>query len=312
VNGTVLRYYFFDEEPEPGWVGGSEQQDVVRRSFQQWKDLGIGLDFEEVSDRRDAEVRIGFLPGDGSWSYIGREVLQAGADERTMNFGWSLTQDDYGLTTALHEIGHTLGLPHEHQNPFAGIVWNEEAVYAEFAGGPNFWPPQDTYSNVLERLNPRAVEGSRWDPDSIMEYEFGAGLIVAPEAYRDGVFPPGTISEVDREWVRKWYPGGPPAPRETEPFRSIPLPLKPAEQAEFSISPPESREYTMATFGTADTVIVLFEEVEGQLRYVAGADDSGANENASLSVKLFQGRRYVLRVRLQWVGGSGTTAVMYW
>jgi hypothetical protein len=57
---------------------------------------------------------------------------------------------------------------------------------------------------------------------------------------------------------------------------------------------------------------VLFEEVDGKLKYLAGHDDTGTEANAKLSVKLFQGRQYVLRVRLIWTGGSGTAAVMYW
>ena len=57
---------------------------------------------------------------------------------------------------------------------------------------------------------------------------------------------------------------------------------------------------------------MLFEDVDGQLRYVAGDDDSGEERNSSLSVKLFQGRRYVVRVRLYWAGRSGESAVMYW
>ena len=31
-----------------------------------------------------------------------------------MNFGWDLTQPGE-IDTALHEIGHTIGFPHEHQ-----------------------------------------------------------------------------------------------------------------------------------------------------------------------------------------------------
>ena len=308
VNGTQLHYYFFDGQG----TGGEDQRAVVRESFQAWKDLPIGLEFQEVDDPVDAEVRIGFMRGDGSWSYVGRSVLQHGVNERTMNFGWDLTTP-YGHTTALHEIGHTLGLPHEHQNPFAGIVWNEPRVYEYFAGPPNNWSQSQTFYNVLRKLSTGEVEGSTWDPDSVMEYRFPSGLIEQPADYSDGVSPPGTLSEIDKEWARKWYPGEQLAgPRTLTPFQSVPLSLKPAEQVDFVIEPPASRKYRLGTFGAADTLIVLFEDVGGQLRYLGGDDDSGTDRNASMSMKLFRGRRYVLKVRLYWAGGSGDTAVMYW
>jgi len=190
VNGTVLHYCFLDG-PEP-------QRQAVRDAFTEWKDLGIGLEFMEVTDRSEAEVRIAFDQSDGSWSYVGRDVLGIPIAEPTMNFGWDLT-DDYGRTTALHEIGHTLGLPHEHQNPFAGIVWDEAKVYDYFAGAPNLWSQQQTYHNVLRKLDPAEVEGSEWDPDSVMEYWFPAGLISEPAPYRDGLVPPGGLSETDKD-----------------------------------------------------------------------------------------------------------------
>jgi hypothetical protein len=59
-------------------------------------------------------------------------------------------------------------------------------------------------------------------------------------------------------------------------------------------------------------VIVLFEDVDGELRYVAGDDDSGEDRNALLRVKLFRGRTYVLRIRLYSSWESGETAVMHW
>lgn len=72
----------------------------MRKAFREWKDLGLGLEFTEVSDRSEPEVRIAFDQSDGSWSYVGRDVLGISASEPTMNFGWDLT-DDYGHTTAL-------------------------------------------------------------------------------------------------------------------------------------------------------------------------------------------------------------------
>ena len=60
ANETVLHYYFFDRATDGGWVGAPDQQEAVRDAFQTWKDLEIGLVFEEVDVREEAEVRIGF------------------------------------------------------------------------------------------------------------------------------------------------------------------------------------------------------------------------------------------------------------
>src|SRR5262249_13757272 len=113
---------------------------------------------------------------DGSWSYIGTDILKYQDLGRTMNYGWDLTTI-WGHATALHEIGHTLGLPHEHQNPGAGIVWNEPKVYAYFSGPPDNWDHDTIFSNIIKKLRESDVEGSRWDPQSIMHYPFEPGLI---------------------------------------------------------------------------------------------------------------------------------------
>ncbi len=325
VNGTVLHYYFFDQETDGStvtladgrrrffsWVGPGAQREAVRTAFREWKAVGIGLEFQEVTDRSEAELRVGFMQVDGSWSYVGRDVLGIGANDRTMNYGWDLTSP-YGRTTALHEIGHAIGMPHEHQNPFSGLVWDEPRVYSAFSGPPNNWSRDKIEHNILRKLDPAEVEGSPWDPDSVMEYEFPAGVIKEPARYRTGLVPAGGLSPVDRQWALKWYPGtGPGEPPALEPFASQHLALGGGEQRDFTLRPAASREYEVGTFGAADTVMVLFEDVNGGLRHLASDDDSGTDRNAHVKVKLFQGRRYVLRVRLYSSWKSGETAVMYW
>jgi len=327
VNGTILRYHFFDENSDGefvqisdgsrewrSWVGAEEQREVVRGAFQAWKDVGIGLEFKEVPSRDEAEIRIGFMRGDGSWSYLGRDLidLQLSVNERTMNFGWDLTRQPNEIDTAIHEIGHTLGFPHEHQNPNAGIVWDEEAVYQALAQPPNYWDRAKTFYNIIRKIPADTVQGSNWDPDSIMHYPFSSGLIREPAKYRNGLDPAGGLSERDRVWVRTFYPpiqGRNPTLKLLKP---VFLDVEPGSQKNLVISPEATRRYTIQTFGVSDTVIVLFEDIDGELRYLTGDDDSGIARNAKINVKLFRGREYILRVRLYYSGGADKTAVMMW
>jgi len=328
VNGTVLNYYFFDRETDgkyvylndgsrqwKTWTSSEEEKNVVREAFAIWKEVNIGLQFKEVASREEAGVRIGFMDGDGAWSYVGRDIidLNIGKDERTMNFGWDLTRTASGIDTPVHEIGHTLGFPHEHQNPNAGIVWDEEAVYADLAGYPNYWSRDKTYYNIIRKITPDTVQGSNWDPDSIMHYPFRAGLIESPQEYQNGLSPAGGLSDRDKTWVKTFYP--PVDEEDTEElvlFESSKLILTPGEQKEFFIKPTETRKYNIATFGASDTVIVLLEESGDNTVYLAGDDDSGEEYNANLQVKLFRGKKYILRVRLYYSQRTGETAVMCW
>lgn len=326
VNGTVLHYYFFNQASDgeyitysdgtqewKAWVGDETQKVVVRKAFDVWKDVGIGLQFTEVTSRSEAEIRIGFMDGDGSWSYVGRDVLKNGPDARTMNFGWDLTRHPNELDTAVHEIGHTLGFPHEHQNPNAGIVWNEEAVYSDLAGYPNYWSREKTYYNIIRKIEPDQVQGSNWDYNSIMHYPFAGGLIKAPPEFVNGLQPADGLSARDKTWVKNFYP---PLDshqyQELRPFESVALAIGSGEQKNFVFKPDATRKYTIQTFGISDTVMVLFEDENGDLRYVTGDDDSGKDYNANIEFKLFKGRRYVLRIRLYYSHLTGETTVMLW
>ena len=310
VNGTVLHYTFFD--------GGSRfavpkvQADAVRDAFAKWKAAGVGLEFQEVNQLSEAEVRIGYSTADGqSASAVGREILNVPLNEPTTVYGWDLTTH-YGRGTALHELGHVLGMEHEHQNPFAGITWHEQAVYDALAQPPNSWDHDTTYHNILEKLSAQQVQGSSWDPDSIMEYEFEPGLIDEPQEYDvSGLTPPATLSSADKEWAVTWYPPLTAAAPTLQPFQAATVELAAGQQVDFAITPTESRRYQIETKGAEDTLLVLFENIDGEPRFVAGDDDSGEDRNARIVHKLFKGRSYIARLRLYYPGQSGMTSLMY-
>ena len=92
----------------------------------------------------------------------------------------------------------------------------------------------------------------------------------------------------------------------------MPLKIAPGQQIDVRIQPTRSRVYEIRTFGIADTVIVLFEDVDGELKYRGGDDDSGEDRNAYLKLRMARGAKYVLRLRLYYADHTGETAVMWW
>ncbi|WP_149275690.1 M12 family metallopeptidase [Pareuzebyella sediminis] len=321
VNGTKLKYAFFEgdsfytqvtkengQQSKIFWKGTTAEKNAVRKAFKKWKNQDIGLEFEETEDRLEAIIRIGFAKGEGSWSYVGRDAWDIPKGQRTMNFGWDIIEDQ---DTILHEIGHAMGFPHEHQNPKAGIVWDEEAVYNALAGPPNYWSRDKTFHNIIRKISPDEVQGSSWDPNSIMHYPFGANMIISPPEYKNGLSPEDGLSQRDVTWVKQFYPKLDKRRFiELKPFRSEVISLNAGDQINLEFEPEESRTYTIRTFGDMDTVMVLSEIIDGENEYLSGDDDSGEERNSVIKEKLLNGKKYIVNIRLYYKTSSGDTCVM--
>lgn len=306
ANGTVLHFHFVEEAR---WPWPEKQRAVVRKAFETWKSLGIGLEFVEVSDRSEAEIRIGFDLSDGSWSYVGTDLLHNEFRGRTMNFGWDLTERG-GEATALHEIGHALGMPHEHQNPSSGIVWNEPAVIAAMSAPPNNWNEDTIRHNILRKIPRNEVEGSAWDPASIMHYAFQPGLISAPKPYdTEGVPENEQLSPHDRAWMVRFYPPMT-APAMVGTLEMVPVGQATGAQRDYAFRPEATRDYTIQTVGRSDSKLVLFEVRDGRPRYLSADDDSGVEANAAVTKRLIKGRDYLVRVRTHFVPEGSKAGVV--
>lgn len=144
-----------------------------------------------------SELRCSFDPG-GSWSLVGRDCLLVPPTEPTLNMGWP---DDPGRD--LHELGHALGLIHEHQSPAASIPWNKGAVYALYGAPPNEWSPAEVDQQVFARYDATTITNTAWDKHSIMEYPIPPALVTDPSF---AVEWNEQLSPMDLAFIRALYP----------------------------------------------------------------------------------------------------------
>lgn len=191
--GTVLKVSFLD--------GERFIQDKVIQFAKEWENY-VNIQFDFGDYKEDAHIRISFK-GEGSWSYIGTDCLLE-KNKPTMNYGWfdQNTSDDEYSRVVLHEFGHALGFPHEHQSPVGNIPWDPKKVYEYYS--KLGWDESKVNKNVLEKYDRSFTNFSDFDSQSIMLYAI-------PEELTIGDFKTEWnthLSDTDKEYASRWYPGG--------------------------------------------------------------------------------------------------------
>jgi hypothetical protein len=209
--GRRLRVRFLDAQSYPN---PQVRIDMVLEAAREWTQYA---NFTlERSEDPDAELRVSFSPSGGCSSYIGTDALVIPQALPTINlsiFGAQADPTDY-RKYVLHEFGHALGCIHEHQTPVAGIRWNREVVYADYARDYG-WSREKVDYNVLQvfaQASSNHAGGSRdpieaiytpqMDKESIMVYPIPARHTL--DGY--SVAWNGTLSEQDKAFIASVYP----------------------------------------------------------------------------------------------------------
>jgi hypothetical protein len=175
----------------------------------------LGITFNDVKDAKDADIRIAYqfpklnkqgnlVPDRGSWSYVGTDArLETDLTKPTVNFGWDLQQQPW---TALHELGHVLGLEHEHSSPVdGGPEFEPSKLLAHLnATQPIEWTMPMVYSQIIKRLKVTTyLNGTDYDIHSIMHYPFPAHVFKNSAA---AIAVNKNLSSRDRECAAAMYP----------------------------------------------------------------------------------------------------------
>lgn len=185
------------------FMGGSAALRARVQGFaEEWRPHA-NVSFSYVADNAPADIRIAFVSGDGSWSFIGRDATLIDANASTMNFGWltDQTDDTEVRRVVVHEFGHALGMIHEHQSPVANIPWDVPKVYAWYSKNMG-WDKAKVDANVLAKSDAATTNYSAYDPTSIMQYPVSAALTT------DGteIGWNTQLSSMDKAAIREWYP----------------------------------------------------------------------------------------------------------
>lgn len=193
-NGQVLRVRFLE--------GSAYLRGKVEQYARAWEQhANIRFDFIGTGE---AEIRVSFKEGLGSWSYVGNDALLVpDQNEATMNFGWfdESTPEMEFSRTVIHEFGHALGCQHEHQSPAGNIQWNKPVVYAEYQRDQG-WGSDEVDRNVFQKFTSGTVTNSAFDPLSIMLYPIPAHHTL--NGFQVGLN--NVLSPLDISFIARNYP----------------------------------------------------------------------------------------------------------
>ena len=132
-NKTNLTYYFYKStddgksDPEAAKDWNETQKNNWRTAIKSWEDVSI-LNFTEVNNINNADIKL-ILIDDDSYPYLGHAYFPDGygSGENYVSYNnatdKNFTVGSYDYITMVHELGHTLGLAHPHDNGGTSITF---------------------------------------------------------------------------------------------------------------------------------------------------------------------------------------------
>lgn len=154
--------------------------------------------FSQIGSTSHADVRVSFEPGYGE----GKSIVGNGSLDDKSRPSMHLMVNNLATTDTLfrqtvrHELGHVLGLAHEHQHPQANISFNKSEVMRDYG------ITEQEYVDNFVKLNKSVVDYVQYDPNSIMHYEFYPKYTTNGKMY----YSKSNLSAIDKSYIGQLYP----------------------------------------------------------------------------------------------------------
>ena len=180
-------------------------------------DFGKAPGYRDCDSAKPSDMRVGFRMSLASHSRTGTLALDAAPTQPNLFIGIGGVSSrplSEIRETALHEIGHFLGLPHEHQHPASPCpdefkiqaVCERQDVFATYTDRERTEMLDMMEAQVRLRRDPDKSLIAAYDVASIMHYRFPASLLHGGTASACHTFAARTLSDGDRAKMRRLYP----------------------------------------------------------------------------------------------------------
>jgi hypothetical protein len=182
------------------------QADLRAHILQHLNAWNLSITFAETAGT--SQVRISRGPG-GYYSYLGTDILHIPSSRQTMNleaFTMRTSEDEFKRVIR-HEVGHTLGFPHEHMRKELVARIDPQKAYPFFLAWQG-WDKQTVDEQVLTSLDDASLLATPPDEDSIMCYQLPGQITYDGKPIRGGV----DINPTDAAFATSIYPPAVAAP----------------------------------------------------------------------------------------------------